>query len=128
MNGNTPYAGRTEVTDAGRRASTDVPDLSADERRALRSGLDTVAARTREFLPDEYVVGAQIVAGTDGPEGTVAVQPPVGPAVSAGFTPDMDGDDGISDDDRDEVAHQLAATAALQVKRTVADAIAPVAQ
>ncbi|EMA43137.1 DUF5811 family protein [Halococcus saccharolyticus] len=129
MNGNTPYAGRPDATAAGQRASADVPELSADERRELRAGLDTVAARTREFLPDEYVVGAQIVAGTDGPEGTIAVQPPVGPAVSAGFTPDAEElVDGIPDEDRDEVAHQLAATAALQVKQAVEDAIAPVAQ
>jgi hypothetical protein len=129
MNGNTPYAGRPDATGAGQRADADVPDLSADERRDLRAGLDTVAARTREFLPDEYVVGAQIVAGTDGPEGTIAVQPPVGPAVSAGFTPDAEElVDGIPDEDRDEVAHQLAATAALQVKRAVEDAVAPVAQ
>ncbi|HET7324492.1 MAG TPA: DUF5811 family protein [Halococcus sp.] len=121
-------AGRTAVTDAGQRVNTDIPDLSADQRRALQAGLDTVAKRTREYLPDEYIVGAHIVAGTDGPQGTIAVQPPIGHPVSAGFTPDFEDDEGISKEDRDEVARGLAASAALQVKRAVSDAIVPVAR
>ena len=130
MHGNTPYAGRPDVADAGRRATGDVPDLPTEKRRALQAGLDIVAARTREFLPDEYVVGAQIVAGIDGPEGTVAVQPPIGPAISAGFTPDFEefDDDGIPPEERDEVARQLAASAAVQVKQVVGDGVAPVAR
>ena len=102
-------------------------ELSVEQRRTLQAGLDTVAARTREYLPDEYVVGAQIVAGTDGPQGTIAVQPPVGAAVSAGFTPDFEEpNEGIAEEDRTEVARQLAASAALQVKRAVSDGITPV--
>ena len=102
-------------------------ELSVEQRRTLQAGLDTVAARTREYLPDEYVVGAQIVAGTDGPQGTIAVQPPVGAAVSAGFTPDFEEpNEGITEEDRTEVARQLAASAALQVKRAVSDGITPV--
>lgn len=130
MNGNTPYAGRPDIADAGRRASADIPDLSTEQRRALQAGLDTVAARTREYLPDEYVVGAQIVAGMDGPQGTIAVQPPVGPAVSAGFEPDFDDPDGegITEEDRNEVARGLAASAALQVKQAVSGAVVPVAR
>lgn len=130
MNGNTPYAGRANVTDAGQRANTDVPDLSVEQRRALQAGLDTVAARTREYLPDEYVVGAQIIAGTDGPQGTIAVQPPIGRPVSAGFSPDIDEieTEGIDEADREEVARGLAASAALQVKRAVSDAVVPVAR
>lgn len=129
MNGNAPYAGQSNVTDAGQRASADVPDLSVEQRRALQAGLDTVAARTREYLPDEYVVGAQIIAGADGPQGTIAVQPPIGRAVSAGFTPEFeDLEEGIAEEDRDEVARQLAASAALQVKQAVSEAIAPVAR
>jgi hypothetical protein len=130
MNGNTPYAGRSDVADAGQRASTDVPDLSLEQRRTLQAGLDTVVARTREYLPDEYVVGAQIVAGADGPQGTIAVQPPIGRAVSAGFAPDFDDleDEGVPEDDRDEVARQLAASAALQVKQAVSESIVPVAR
>lgn len=128
MNGNTPYAGQPGITDAGRRASGDIPDLSSEQRRALQAGLDTVAAQTREYLPDEYVVGAQIVAGMDGPEGTIAVQPPVGPAVSAGFDPDFEDSEGITEADRNEVAQQLAASAAFQVKQAVSGAVVPVAQ
>lgn len=129
MTDTTPYAGQPNGVDAGRRASADVPDLSGDQRRSLKAGLDTVVARTKEYLPDEYVVGAQIVAGADGPQGTIAVQPPVGRAVSAGFTPDLDDlDDGLDDEDRDEVARGLAASAALQVKQAVSDAIVPVAR
>ena len=129
MNGNAPYAGQSDVTDAGRRASADVPDLSVEQRRALQAGLDTVAAQTREYLPDEYLVGAQIIAGADGPQGTIAVQPPIGRAVSAGFTPDFeDIEEGIAAEDRNEVARQLAASAALQVKQAVSEAVAPVAR
>lgn len=129
MDPNAPYDGGPGVADAGRRASGDVPDLPPEKRRALQAGLDTVAARTREYLPDEYVVGAQIVAGTDGPEGTIAVQPPIGPAVSAGFTPDFEElADGIPTEERDEVARQLAASAAVQVKQVVGDGIVQVAR
>jgi hypothetical protein len=128
MNGNTPYAGEAGVAGAGQRASADVPDLSVEQRRALQAGLDTVAARTREYLPDEYVVGAQIIAGTDGPQGTIAVQPPIGRAVSAGFTPDFDDSEGITEEDRNEVARGLAASAALQVKQAVSKSVVPVAR
>lgn len=130
MNGNTPYAGRSDVADAGRRASADVPDLPPEQRRALQAGLDTVAAQTREYLPDDYVIGAQITAGVNGPEGTIAVQPPIGPAVSAGFTPDLEKleDDGIPQEERDEVARGLAASAALQVKQAVSKGVVPVAR
>jgi hypothetical protein len=130
MNGNTPYAGRPDVADAGRRASADVPDLSAEQRRTLQAGLDTVAAQTREYLPDEYIVGAQILAGANGPQATIAVQPPIGPAVSAGFDPDFESgeNDGIAEEDRNEVARGLAASAALQVKQAVSDAVVQVAR
>lgn len=128
MNGNTPYAGRPGITDAGQRASTDIPELSTEQRRTLQAGLDTVAARTREYLPDEYAVGAQIIAGMDGPQGTIAVQPPVGPAVSAGFDPDFEDSEGITEEERNEVAQQLAASAAFQVKQAVSGAIVPAAQ
>jgi hypothetical protein len=114
-------------TPMGPNVNTADVEISVEQRRALQAGLDTVAARTREYLPDEYVVGAQIIAGTDGPQGTIAVQPPVGAAVSAGFTPDFeDLSDGIAEEDRTEVARQLAASAALQVKQAVSDGITPV--
>lgn len=129
MHGNTPYGGQPGSTGAGRRTDTDQPDLSADQRRHLQAGIDAVAARTREFLPDEYVVGAQITAGADGPEAMIAVQPPVGRAVSAGITPDFeDLDDGLDDSERDEVAGGLAASAALQVKQAFSENVPPVAR
>jgi len=55
---------------------------------------------------------------------TVAVRPPVGNPVSAGFTPEFENladDDLISDEDREEVARGLAASAALQVKAALGD-------
>jgi hypothetical protein len=118
-----------DSTPLGANVSTADVDLSIEQRRALQAGLDTVAARTRKYLPNEYVVGAQIIAGTDGPQGTIAVQPPVGAAVSAGFTPDFeDLHEGIAEEDSTEVARQLAASAALQVKQAVSGSITPVAR
>lgn len=129
MHGNTPYGGQPGSTGAGHRTDADQPDLSPDQRRHLRAGIDAVAARTREFLPDEYVVGAQITAGADGPQATVAVQPPVGRAVSAGLAPDFeDLEEGLDDTDRDEVAEGLAASAALQVKQAFSEDVPPVAR
>lgn len=126
MNGNNPYVGQPGVSPAGQTG--DGPELSPEDRRALRDGLSLIAARTREYLPDEYVVGAEISAGMNGPEATVAVRPPIGHAVSAGFTPDLDALDDenpLDADHRDEVARGLAATAAHQVKQAVGDDVTP---
>jgi hypothetical protein len=114
MHGNTPYSG-TEPSE---------PELTVTQRRALQDSISQIAARTRDFLPDEYVVGSEISAGTEGVQVTVAVRPPAGNPVSAGFTPEFDGvsdDDLIPDDDREEVARGLAASAALQVKAALGD-------
>ncbi|GAA0647478.1 DUF5811 family protein [Salarchaeum japonicum] len=114
MNGNTPYAG------------PNTPDvtLSSAQHRALRESLSRIASRTREFLPDEYTVGSEVNQGSNGPQATVAVRPPVGNPVSAGFTPDFDEGDTelIPPSERDEVARGLAASAALQVKAALANA------
>ncbi|QDX40498.1 DUF5811 family protein [Salarchaeum sp. JOR-1] len=114
MNGNTPYAG------------PNTPDvaLSSAQHRALRESLSRIASRTREFLPDEYTVGSEVNQGSNGPQATVAVRPPVGNPVSAGFTPDFDEGDAdlIPPAERDEVARGLAASAALQVKVALANA------
>jgi hypothetical protein len=98
-------------------------ELTTSQRRALRAGLANIAARTREFLPDEYVVGSEIASGRAGVRATVAVHPPAGNPVSAGFEPDFstDEDAPISAADREEVARGLAASAALQVKQAVGD-------
>ncbi|MFB6219208.1 MAG: DUF5811 family protein [Halobacteriaceae archaeon] len=128
MNGNTPYAGPDGTVEAGRRAP---PELSADQRRALRATATRIAARTREYLPGEYTVGAEVTAGADGARATVAVQPPIGNPVTAGFEPEADGhaEPPMPDEDRDEVARGLAASAALQVKQALDDReIDPVAR
>ncbi|MDH5019224.1 DUF5811 family protein [Halobacterium rubrum] len=114
MHGNAPFSG-PETTTA---------DLSGDQRRALRTSIAQIASLTREFLPDEYVVGSEISSGSSGVQVTVAVRPPAGNPVSAGFTPefeDLADDDLIPTEDREEVARGLAASAALQVKHALGD-------
>ncbi|ELY92816.1 hypothetical protein C483_06702 [Natrialba hulunbeirensis JCM 10989] len=130
MNGNTPYAGLPGETAAGQRAAADVPDLSSSQKRLLHRDVSRIAARTREFLPSEYAVDADVSTGATGPQVTVAVRPPVGHAVSAGFTPDLEdvSEEVITSDERDEVARGLAASAALQVKQAVSDAMTPTAK
>lgn len=115
MNGNTPYAGRPGTTPAGQRASADLADLSPEQRRRLRDHVDDIVAITREYLPDAYTVGGELRNGASGPEAAVAVEPPVGHPVSAGFAPDTDDID-EADFEAREVARGLAATAAFQVK------------
>ncbi|ELY48479.1 DUF5811 family protein [Natronorubrum bangense] len=132
MNGNTPYAGLPGETGAGQRAAADVPDLSRAQKRLLHRDVSRIAARTREFLPDEYVVDSDISSGLTGPQVTVAVRPPIGHAVSAGFTPDVEevaaAEELITAAERDEVARGLAASAALQVKQAVSDGVTPTAK
>ncbi|WP_440988775.1 DUF5811 family protein [Haloarchaeobius baliensis] len=131
MNGNTPYAGLPGSTQAGKRASADVPELTAEQKRRLRADVSRIAALTREFLPDEYVVDGDISNGVGGPQATVAVQPPVGNPISAGFTPDVDefdDDDLIDPEDQAEVARGLAASAALQVKNAISESVTPTAR
>lgn len=130
MNGNTPYAGTPGVAEAGHRANADVPELSPEQKQSLRNSVAAIAARTRDFLPDEYVVGSQVSDDSNGPQAHVAVQPPVGHPVSAGFQPnaeDFDGDDLIAHEES-EVARGLAASAALQVKQAMGDDITPTAR
>lgn len=125
MNGNTPYGGRPGTVDAGQGSS----DLSTDEIRRLRRAVAGIADRTRGYLPDEYAVGADVRAGARGVEATVAVQPPAGDPVSAGFTPDRSAlAEGIGADDREEVARGLAASAAIQVMGAVGDDFTPTAR
>lgn len=116
MYGNTPFgADVEEVT------------LTPEERRSLRRDLASVAARTRELLPREFVVGSEITDGAAGPSATVAVQPPLGSVVSAKYDLDGDGVD-IDDEELEELVHGLAASAALQVKQAVSDEEAAVAK
>jgi hypothetical protein len=132
MNGNTPYAGLPGVTQAGKRAAGDVPELSTAQKDALRRDVTAIAARTRDFLPNEYIVDGDVHQGVSGPQARVAVQPPIGDPVSAGFTPeveDADLDESLIDiDEQAEVARGLAASAALQVKQAVQGSLTPTAR
>lgn len=101
-------------------------ELSAEQRKLLRRELSSVAARTRELLPHEFVVGSEITSSTDGPRATVAVQPPVGHVVSAGYTPEGDVD--IDDSEQEDLAVGLAASAALQVKEAMSGETSPTAK
>jgi len=132
MNGNTPYAGLPGMTQAGKRATDDVPELSPAQKTALRRDVTAIAARTREFLPNEYVVDGDVHQGVGGPQARVAVKPPVGDPVSAGFAPevedvDLDGPL-IDDDEQAEVARGLAASAAFQVKQALQGSVTPTAR
>lgn len=110
MYGNTPFGGANPDTG---------PTLTAEQRRRLRRDLASVAAETRDLLPDEFAVGLELAESTDGPRATVAVRPPVGPVVSAGYTPEDDTDVYIGEDERTDLAQGLAASAALQVKQAM---------
>lgn len=118
MNANTPHAGLPGVTPPGRRNADDLADLTPEQHRRLREQVSEIAAVTREYLPDEYAIGAELRQGSAGPEATVAVEPPLGHPVSAGFALEFDEVDDV-DVDVDEVARGLAATAALQVKQAM---------
>lgn len=129
MNGNNPHAGLPGITEAGKRAAADVPEMSAEQRREVRQEIVRIAARTREFLPDEYVVNSNVQVGISGPRGTVAVHPPAGHPVSADLSLELDGTDfSVDADDREEVARGLAASAALQVKRSVKGDVSQIAR
>lgn len=106
----------------------EAPELTADQRRTLRADLSAITRRVQEYLPDEYVVGAEVSSGQSGPEAMVAVQPPIGHPISAGFQPDLDSEEYITENDREEVARGLAASAALQVKHAVSDDVSPTAR
>ena len=126
MNGNNPYAGAPGVVDAGHPENV---DLSAAQVRALRTAVAGIVSRTQTYLPEGYAVGSELSYGSNGPQATVAVRPPAGRPVSAGFTPDEeDLESGLTDEDRDEVARGLAASAALQVMNTVGDGLTPTAR
>lgn len=105
MHGNSPHAGR-EVADPA--------EVTAETRRALRRDGASVAARARELLPGSFVVGSELVESDGSIQATVAVQPPTGRVVSAGFSPDEEAD-------FERLATELAAGAALQVKRSPHD-------
>jgi hypothetical protein len=114
MYGNTPFGEEAAI------------ELTADQRKVLRQDLSSVAARTRELLPSEFVVGSEITESNDGPRATVAVQPPVGSVVSADYAPE--GEVAIEETEREDLAMGLAASAALQMKQAMPDNPSPTAQ
>ena len=127
MNGNNPYAGTPGVVDAGQPSKNE--DLTPEQVQSLRRTVSGIVARTRTYLPDSYAIGSELSHGANGPLATVAVHPPVGHPVSAGFTPDdEDLGSGLSDEDSEEVARGLAASAALQVMNAVGDDVTPTAR
>lgn len=127
MNGNTPYAGSPGVVGAGQ--PSDPVELSTEERRHLREAMSNIVARTRSLLPEGYAIGSELIDSAEGPQATVAVQPPIGHPVSAGLSPKPeDLDDGLDEAEREEVARGLAASAALQTMNAVGDDLTPTAR
>jgi len=115
--------GNTQFSDEG----LDPETLTTEQRRRLERDLSQVAQQTRELLPREFAVGSDLTAGSDGPQATVAVRPPVGPVVSAGYTP-QHADETIDEDERTDLAQGLAASAALQVKEALSNNTSPAAR
>lgn len=127
MNGNNPYAGAPGVTGAGQPDRN--VDLTNEQKRTLRTAVAGIVTRTESYLPDSYAVGSELSYGSGGPQATVAVNPPAGHPVSAGFAPDPEElDSGIDETDHDEVAQGLAASAALQAMNAVGDGFTPTAK
>jgi hypothetical protein len=107
MHGNSPHAGPVDT------------QPSAERRRAFRRELADVAASTRALLSDEFVVGAELSGNTDDIRATVAVQPPTGSVVSAGFDP------GADDAAVESLARDLAAGAVVEAKRAAREGPRP---
>jgi len=102
------------------------PELTPEQRDHLRQDLSSVADRTRDLLPGEYVVGSELSDGSRGPQATIAVQPPVGNIVSANYSPTEEAT--IDDDEKQDLAIGLAASAALQVRQAGGDNPSPTAR
>lgn len=108
------------------RDESPAAELSSAQREHLRQELSSVAARTRELLPGEFVVGSELGTDANGPRATIAVRPPVGTAVSA--TCPVEADTDIDEQEREDIAVGLAASAALQVKNAMNGAPRPTAR
>jgi hypothetical protein len=122
MHGNYPYVGGDGPSIEP--AAGDGTELSAEQREQLQQGLSGIVSRTRTFLPDGYAVDARLSVGEAGVRAAVAVDPPVGHSVSAEFDPDtaaLDPENALDETDYDDVALNLAASAALQAKRAEAE-------
>ncbi|MFQ3319753.1 MAG: hypothetical protein ACI8UR_001105 [Natronomonas sp.] len=104
MHGNTPHAGPADI------------EPSSENRRALRRDLVDVATSTRDLLSDDFIIGAEISDNDGALHATVAVQPPAGSVVSAGFDRDDE-----EDADVETLAQELAAGAVLEAKHAAQD-------
>jgi hypothetical protein len=107
MHGNSPHAGPADA------------EPSPERRRALRRELADVAASTRSLLSDEFVVGAELSGRAEGLQATVAVRPPAGSVVSAGFEP------GGAEASVQSLARDLAAGAVVEAKRAAREGPRP---
>lgn len=120
MNGNYPGSG------AGVVGQSEV-ELSRGQKRELRHAVAAIVSETESYLPEGYHVGSELQDG--GPAATVAVDPPAGHPVTAGYTPDVEElEAGLDAETQREVAQGLAASAVLQVMDAVGDGITPTAR
>ncbi|MFW6320514.1 MAG: DUF5811 family protein [Halohasta sp.] len=125
MNGN--YTGSGGVPIGGGQ-STNAAELTGGQKDALRGAVADIVAETQSYLPEGYQVGSELTYG-GGPTATVAVDPPAGHPVTAGYSPDPDElETGLDPDTQREVAQGLAASAVLQVMNAVGDGITPTAR
>jgi len=121
MNGNYTGPGGQHV--GPNHASVD--ELSAGQKDALRAAVAGIVAETESYLPEGYQVGSEL-ATASGATATVAVDPPAGHPVTAGYSPDPEElDGGLDADTQREVAQGLAASAVMQVMDAVGDGITP---
>ncbi len=122
MNGNYTGSGGQPV---GGGRTTSIEELSAGQKDALRHAVAGIVAETESYLPEGYQVGSEL-ATASGATATVAVDPPAGHPVTAGYSPDPDElDGGLDAETQREVAQGLAASAVLQVMNAVGDGITP---
>ena len=122
MNGNYTGSGGQPV---GEGRTTSIEELSAGQKDALRHAVAGIVAETESYLPEGYQVGSEL-ATASGATATVAVDPPAGHPVTAGYSPDPDElDGGLDAETQREVAQGLAASAVLQVMNAVGDGITP---
>ncbi len=121
MNGNYTGVGGQPVGGG----QTTVEELSAGQKDALRAAVAGIVAETESYLPEGYQVGSELATASGG-TATVAVDPPAGHPVTAGYSPDPDDlDGGLDAETQREVAQGLAASAVLQVMDAVGDGITP---
>jgi len=122
MNGNYTGSGGQPV---GAGHTPTVDELSAGQKDALRHAVAGIVAETESYLPEGYQVGSEL-ATASGATATVAVDPPAGHPVTAGYSPDPDElDGGLDVETQREVAQGLAASAVMQVMNAVGDGITP---